>query len=201
MKRQNRRATPKSDKSSDRSPAILFERGLRHLQSGQFSEAEKCCREILAGEPDHADSLHVLGMIFAKTNRYDQAIERFAEAIRKNPNNADYFSNLGTVLQLQDRFEEALKSFDLALSLKPDFVATWIKLGYVLQRQERFEDALLAYDQALKIDPPQIGARNLSQSDALQKGRLLATPDEARRGLYQLRRGAGDFSRALRCLE
>jgi tetratricopeptide (TPR) repeat protein len=169
MNRQQRRTAAKADKSSDRSPAILFECGLRYLRSGQFSEAEKCCREILADDPDHADSLHLLGLISAETNRCDQAIEYFAQAIRKNPNNADYFSNLGTVLRRQDRFEEALKSFNLALSLKPDVIDTWIKLGSVLQRQERFEEALLAYDHALKVDPPRIGAKNLSQADAFYK--------------------------------
>ena len=168
MNRQKRRGAAKA-RSSDRSPAILFESGVRYLQSGQFSEAEKCCREILAGDPDHAESLHLLGLISAKTDRCDQAIEYFAQAIRKNPNNADYLSNLGTVLRRQDRFEEALRSFDLALSLKPDSAATWIKLGYVLQRLERFEEALLAYDHALKIDTPHTGAKDLSQADVFYK--------------------------------
>ena len=167
MNRQQRRAATKADKPSNRSPAILLESGLRYLQSGQFSEAEKCCREILAADPDHADSFHLLGLISARTNKYDQATEFIAQAIRKNPNNADYFSNLGTMLERQDRFEEALKSFDLALALKPDFIDTWIKIGFTLQRQERFEEALLAYDQALKIDPPHTGVeKNLRRADA-----------------------------------
>jgi tetratricopeptide (TPR) repeat protein len=167
MNRKQRRAAQKADRSSNRSPAILLESGLRYLQSGQFSEAEKCCREILAADPDHADSFHLLGLISARTNKYDQATEFFAQAIRKNPNNADYFSNLGTMLERQDRFEEALKSFDLALALKPDFIDTWIKIGFTLQRQERFEEALLAYDQALKIDPPHTGVeKNLRRADA-----------------------------------
>ena len=166
MNRQQRRTAAKS---SNQSSAALFEFGLRYLRSGQFSEAEQCCREILADDPDHAESLHLLGLIFAETNRSDQAIEYFAQAIRKNPNNADYFSNLGTVLQRQGRLEEALRSFDLALSLKPDFIVTWIKLGHVLQRQERFEEALLAYDHALKIEPPHIGAENRRRADAFYK--------------------------------
>jgi tetratricopeptide (TPR) repeat protein len=170
MNRQQRRAATKAGKSSNRSPVILFESGLRYLQSGQFAEAEKYCREILADDPDHAESLHLLGLISAGTNKCDQATEFFAQAIKKNPNNADYFSNLGTVLQRQDRFEEALKSFDLALSLRPDSIDTWIKLGHVLQRQERFEEALLAYDHALKITPSHTGAKdNLSQADAFYK--------------------------------
>jgi tetratricopeptide (TPR) repeat protein len=170
MNHQERRAEARAGESSNRSPATLFELGLRYLQSRRFSEAEECCREILADDPDHAEALHLLGLISAETDRCDQAIEHFAQAIRKNPNNAGYFSNLGTVLQRQDRFEEALKSFDLALSLKPDFIDTWIKLGHVLQRQERFEEALLAYDHASKIAPPHTGTeKNLKQAEAFYK--------------------------------
>ncbi len=163
MNRQQRRATPQAAKSPNRSPAILIESALRYLQSEQFAEAEKCCREILADDPDHAESFHLLGLISAGTNQYDKAIGFFAQAIRKNPNNADYFSNLGTMLQRQDRFEEALKSFDLALSLKPDSTDTWLKIGAVLLRQEQFEEALLAHDHALKIAHPPAGAEKKIQ--------------------------------------
>jgi tetratricopeptide (TPR) repeat protein len=170
MNRQQRRAAAKADKSPSRSPATLIEAGLRYLQSGRLAEAEKCCREILADDPDHADSFHLLGMIAAKADQYDRAIEFIARAIRKNPNNADYLSNLGTMLQRQARFDEALKSFNLALSLKPDSTDTWVKLGNVLQRQERFEEAILAYDNALRIDPPRPEAgKNLIQANALYK--------------------------------
>src|SRR3569832_2655992 len=170
MNRQKRRAAAKADNLSNRSPAILIGSGLRYLQSGQFSEAEKCCRVILATDPDHADSFHLLGLISAKTDKYDQAIEFIAQAIKKNPNNADYFSNLGTMLQRQARFDEALKSFDLALSLKPDSTDTWIKLGNVMQKKERFEEAILAYDHVLELDPPRPGAgKNPAQANTLYK--------------------------------
>jgi tetratricopeptide (TPR) repeat protein len=170
MNGQNRRATSQAANSPNRSPAILIESGLRYLQSQQYAEAEKCCREILADDPDHAESFHLLGLISAGTNKYDEAIGFFAQAIRKNPNNADYFSNLGTMLQRQDRFEEALKSFDLALALKPDSTDTWLKIGAVLLRQERFEEALLAHDHALKIAPPHTGTeKNPRQAEAFYK--------------------------------
>ncbi|HLX18093.1 MAG TPA: tetratricopeptide repeat protein [Bradyrhizobium sp.] len=170
MNRHQRRAIPKAVKSPNPSPATLVESGLRLLHSGQFAQAEKCCREILADDPEHADSFHLLGLISARTNKYDQAIEFFAQAIRKNPNNADYFSNLGTMLQHQDRFEEALKSFDLALSLKPDSADIWLKIGAVLLRQERFEEALLVHDHVLKIAPPHAGAeKNPRQAEVFNK--------------------------------
>src|SRR6266403_454877 len=99
MNRQQHRAAAEGAKSSKPSPTTVLEAGVRYLQSGQFAEAEECCRQILADDPDHADSFHLLGAIFARMNKCDQAIEFIAQAIRKNPNNAEYFSNLGTMLQ------------------------------------------------------------------------------------------------------
>src|ERR1700738_1458519 len=164
MNRQLRRAAGKSGRDSSNSPTALFEAGLRHLQSGQAAQAEQCCRRILAAHPDHANSLHLLGLISAQTSKYDLAIEFIAQAIRHNPNNPDYFSNFGTVLQRHGRLEEAIESYAQALTIKPDFVEAWIKLGHLLQKQKRFDEALLAYDRLLTIDPRHAEAANDSGS-------------------------------------
>ena len=160
MNRQQRRAAAKAVKSSSDSPAALFEAALRHLQSGRFAESENCCRQILAANPQHADSFHLLGLISVETKKYDQAIEFIAQAIRCDPNNPDYLSNLGIALQRLGRLDEAIKSYDLALSIKPDSVETWLKLGHLLEKRQHFDQALLAYDRALEINPHHAEAAN-----------------------------------------
>jgi tetratricopeptide (TPR) repeat protein len=159
MNRQQRRAA-KADKGSSNSPAKLFDAGLRHLLSGQLTEAEKCCHQILVANPDHADSLHLLGLIAIQAKNYDRAVEQITLAISHNPKSPDYFSNLGSVLQRQGRFEEAVKSYNLALSLKPTFAEAWHNLGNVLQKLKRYDEARSSYDQALKINPRYLEALN-----------------------------------------
>jgi tetratricopeptide (TPR) repeat protein len=133
-------------------PAAPFKAAMRHFQAGRLAQAEEKCREALNVEPQHADFLHLLGLIHAQRNDIDLAIELIAQAIRNNQADPEYFSNLGALLAHRHRFEEAFKSFDLALKLKPDFVEVWIALGDLLQQQQQMQEALLAYNHVLSLD-------------------------------------------------
>ena len=133
--------------------ALPFDAAVRHFAAGRLAAAEDCCRRQLASDPQHADSLHLLGLIEARKGRLDPAIDLVAQAIRHNQLNPDYFSSLGALLAGCGRFDEGFKSYDLALKLKPDFVEAWIGLGDLLQGQGRVAEALRGYDHALHLDP------------------------------------------------
>ena len=143
----------------------LYDAALRDFRSGRLEAAETRCQKTLSAEPNHADALHLLGLIYAATNRLDPGVELIARAIRNNPANADYFSNLGTLLQRQGKIDEAFKSYDIALKLKPDFATAWIKLGDLLFSQKRIDEALLTYNHALSLDS--------ASTDAAHKSGLL----------------------------
>jgi tetratricopeptide (TPR) repeat protein len=161
MNRQQRRAAGVANKPSKNSPAPTpYEAAIQHLQAGRSADAEQCCRNILAEDPVHSDALHLMGLIAARANLLDSAVEFFAQAIRHNPNNPDYFSNLGLVLQRQGRLEEAAKIYDRALSLNPNFAEGWNNFGLVLQKLDRSDEAVSSYQRALKIDPRHLNAVN-----------------------------------------
>jgi tetratricopeptide (TPR) repeat protein len=147
-KRQTAAASP----GAAATPAALCEAGLGHLRAERYLDAQMCCQQALATDPDYADALHLMGLLSHHTQQYDHAIEWFARAIRQDPKPA-YLSSLGTTLQRQGRYEEALKTFDKALQLKPDDVELWTNLGNVLAQLERLDDALFSYEQALKLNP------------------------------------------------
>ena len=102
-----------------RSPADLYDAALRHFVSKRYGAAEDRCRQALALDPKHADSLHLLGLVHWQTNRLDSAVDLIAAAIRCNPNNHEYFLNLGELLRHQNKLEDARKSFDIAITLAP----------------------------------------------------------------------------------
>jgi tetratricopeptide (TPR) repeat protein len=157
MNRRERRAIAKSSGTNPKSPAAttpaaLYAAGLRHLGAGQHLEAQICCQQALAIEADHADSLHLMGLLSLHTRQYDHAVEWLARAIRQHPK-AEYFSGLGIALKHQGRCGEALKVFDKALQLKPDDAELWKHLGGVLVALDRLAEALLSYQHALKLNP------------------------------------------------
>src|SRR5262249_33625757 len=134
------------------SPAAFFEAGLRLLQAGQFGEAEQCGRQALAIDADHADSLHLMGLLSLLARQHALAIAWFAHAIRRNPDVPDYFFNLAHALKEQGRIEETIKSFDRGLVLQPDYAEGWYALGELLQQQKRLDEAIMSYDMALKAN-------------------------------------------------
>jgi tetratricopeptide (TPR) repeat protein len=154
MNRRERRAAarkPQTVSSGAGTPAAHHEAGLRYLRSGQPLDAQLCCRQALAGDPDHADSLHLMGLLSLHAKQYDHALEWIARAIGQDPK-PEYLASLGTVLMQQGRPEEALKAYDKAVQLKPDDAASWQQLGNILLELERYEHALLSFQHVLKLD-------------------------------------------------
>jgi tetratricopeptide (TPR) repeat protein len=151
MNRRDRRAHKKTD-AGELTPAAQCEAGHRLLQSGQSLEAQLCCQKLLASDPNHADALHLMGLIAFRAGQYDHALEWTARAIAQEPK-PDYIASLATTLLKQGRREEALKAFDKAVQLKPDDADLWRQMGDVLLELQRYDHALLSFQHVLKLDP------------------------------------------------
>ena len=175
---------------TNRSPSDLYDAAARHFLSKRYVQAEDRCRQALALDPQHADLLHLLGLVHWQTKRLDPAVDLIASAIRCNPNNHEYFLNLGELLRDQNKLDEARKCFDIAIKLAPDRPACWIKLGNLLRIQRRFDEVLLTYEHALTLDPSNAEASALSGGVLLELGRyeealakcdhsLAISPDQA----------------------
>jgi len=157
MNRRDRRAgarTPQAapNNTGARHPAALCETGLRHLRAGRHLDAQVCCQQALAIDADHADSLHLMGLLSLHARQHDHALEWIVRAIRQDPR-PEYIASLGTTLQQQGKHQEALKAFDKAVQLKPDDAELWRGLGDVLLDLQRYDQALLILQHVLKLDP------------------------------------------------
>src|SRR2546421_6171549 len=80
-------------------------------QNGQLAEAASLYRKILAQKPEHADALHLLGVIEIQRKSASAGIELINHAIAIDPNNAAFFCNRGVALQDLKRFDDALVSY------------------------------------------------------------------------------------------
>ncbi len=123
-----------------------------HRQSGQPLEAQLCCQQVLTVDPDHADTLHLLGQLSSDAGQYDHALEWLTRAIRQDPR-PEFLSSLGRLLQRQGRHEDALKAFDKAVQLRPGDADLWKDLGGALAELRRTDEALLTFQHALKLKP------------------------------------------------
>ncbi len=100
--------------------AERLEDGLRHHEAGRPREARAAYLAILAIEPNHADALHLLGVVSHQTGRADLAVPLIRRALEIGPPDARYHNNLGNALRDLGRAGEAIGHFGAALRLRPD---------------------------------------------------------------------------------
>ena len=140
--------------------AELFAAAVTNHQAGRLAEAEHHYRQILAAVPDHADALHLLGVIAYQLGRPETALELIDQAIRHNGNNSQYYCNRGLALEGLQRLDEAVASYDRALTIVPKNPEAWNNRALALHGLMRFEEALASYDRALAVRPDFVEALN-----------------------------------------
>src|SRR5579872_4204577 len=75
----------------------LYELGLGHMRAGRHLDAQHCCQQALALDSDHADTLHLMGLLSLDGGQYAHALEWISRAIRQEPK-AVYLTSLGSAL-------------------------------------------------------------------------------------------------------
>jgi tetratricopeptide (TPR) repeat protein len=171
---KNKSRTASSGAPSAVAPSVaapLYEVGLAHLRAERYLDAELSCQRALEADPNHADTLHLMGLLSFHFNQDDHAAEWISRAIQQDPK-PQYLFTLGVTRQRQRRFEEALQAFDRATQLKPDAVELWRHRGNVLVDLKRPDQALLSFQEVLKHNPYDRDAAYNSGSMLLQLKRL-----------------------------
>jgi tetratricopeptide (TPR) repeat protein len=125
---------------------------LGYLQCGRNTDARLACERVLAIASDHADTLHLMGLVSLQAERFDDAVEWISRAIRREPKPV-YLQSLGTILLHQGRPEEARLIFEKAIQLKPDVAELWKNLGLTLIGLRRPIEAIVAFERAIRKDP------------------------------------------------
>ena len=129
--------------------ASLLAEAFALQQAGRLAEAEETYKQILATQPDHFDSLHLLGIVFHQRGDHAQALRHIDLALKINPNHIVALNNRGIALRELQRFDEALASYDRALALWPGYAEALLGRGHAFKELKRFEEALASYDRAL----------------------------------------------------
>ncbi len=157
-KRLTKRNIPQNKLSIDTDSE--FAKALKYHQSGQLYRAEEIYKRILETNPNHSDSLHLLGVIAHQVSKNDIAVDLIKKAIQRNPGNPIYYNNLGIALKDLGKLIEAIPCFKRALEIKPDYVEAYYNLGNALKDQDKLTEAISSYQKALEIKPDFAEAHN-----------------------------------------
>jgi len=135
-----------------------LERAVLAYNGGQWTIAEQLCRMILTASSHQFETLNLLGVICAQTQRTGEAAALMSRAVALQPRDAAAHNNYGNVLKEHGRLDEALASYDRAVKITPAYPEAHYNRGVVLHAQGRFHDAQAAYERALELRPGYLDA-------------------------------------------
>ena len=130
-----------------------FQAAAKHHQSGRLPEAEKIYRQILAADPNHADALHLLGVLAQQSGRLEIALECYQRALTVRPNQPDLHNHIGNVRRSQGNLPEAAAAFAAAVRCNPRHVAALHNLANCYQENGALNEAIVFYRRALEAAP------------------------------------------------
>src|ERR1700733_7487931 len=100
--------------------ALAFSAALTHHEAERLDQAQAIYSDILAHDPDHAESLHLLGLITAQQGRPEAGAGMIRRAMRLTPGCAPHHNSLAVAYRMLGRDAEALAEYRAASSLRPD---------------------------------------------------------------------------------
>jgi predicted O-linked N-acetylglucosamine transferase (SPINDLY family) len=148
-------------------------------EAGRLNDAEHLYRQILLNNPEHADALHLLGVLAGQRGQYAQAVELIGKAISSNADKPLFQSNLagayfglGNELvqqgrrdeavqwQKRGRLDEAATCLERAVDLEPTFAAAHNNLGFVRKDRGQLAEAVDCLRRAVELQPSYAAAHS-----------------------------------------
>ena len=155
--------------------ARAFARAQTEHQAGRLAEAQQLYHHALAIDPDHADSLHYLGVLSHQSGQSERALALIGQALSSDDGNAEAHHNIGLILGSLGRTDEAIGHYQRAVAIKPDYADAHTNLAAEMLTKGDSGGAVLHFRRALARNP---GA---PESYGNLAGALIASghPDEA----------------------
>jgi Flp pilus assembly protein TadD len=123
----------------------------RHLDAGEWGEAEAALRRAVETAPTSAVAHSKLGVALVHQRRLDDAERSFAKAIAVDPAYAPAWSNLGNVYRETGRIQEALQAYERAVAADPDYWIAHQNLGGLYKQLGRTSEAIAALKRATRL--------------------------------------------------
>jgi len=139
--------------ATDTAVVQALQRALTHFESGRIAEAKDLCRQILCRHVDHAEALHLLGIMTSADGDLPSGIELIRRCLVARPDWAEARSNLANALRSAGCLDESIAASRTALKLMPDNWVAHNNLGVALCDRGSIDEAITAYRLAIQLNP------------------------------------------------
>ena len=149
---------PREKKVEEKSPKYnaqmkkLWQVAQTSMKEHKPSRAEKALLTILKFDEKNAAAYNRLGILYAKGQKYDEAVECF-EIAQSLDNNPASIHNAGLIYLETGAYEKASMAFNQAISLEGDVPARFIALAKAEEKMGNNKKAIEALESAFELDP------------------------------------------------
>lgn len=123
------------------------------VQQGRLPEARAALGQVLGHAPDHAEALHLAGMVELMSDAPAAAVPLLERCVKVAPDVAFAWSNPGVAHNACGDFTNALACFQRSLALAPGAAAVLKNQGIALRQLGRHDEAMESFRRSAQREP------------------------------------------------
>ena len=121
--------------------SIDIQQAFKAHQQGNYQLAEAGYTQFLQNNPNHADTLNLLGCLKKQQYQFDQAIHFIQKAIDIAPHVALYHYNLGLAYLEISKTRQAIDAWKKTIALDPGYMDAYANIGYAFVQLNELNNA------------------------------------------------------------
>lgn len=129
------------------------ETGQALAREGRLPEAERAWKEALRLDPQNAAALELLGELYRKTHRYQEAIASLQRLAQRKPETPNLYANLMECLEKTGQQEAALDQAEARLKQNPDDIGALAIAARILSYLDKDKQALEYKRRLVRLRP------------------------------------------------
>lgn len=157
-----------------------FEAAASAAQRGDYAQATEIANRLLALNQRDANALQVLGLVYGRQGRNEEALAAFLKVDAIAPNNPPVLNSIGVLLKERGDLARARAHLERAAQLNPVFVEAHYNLASTLAAMDERALARASYENAVRANPKSAEAlgrfaRFLEEENDTDGARAMAT--------------------------
>ena len=130
-----------------------------HLKNN-LKLAENLYKKVLEINPNHLESIFLLGTLSIQTKNFNVAVKLLKKATLLKPDYADAFHNLGfTFIEMGD-LKQGVQFFNKTIEINPKHKDVHYNLGNAMKQLGEFKKSRDCYKKAIEVEPKNSQAHN-----------------------------------------
>lgn len=130
----------------------LWEVAHESIREKKYLRAEKALLTILRVDERNATAYNRLGILYAKQQAYQDAIECFEIAQSLEPS-ASSLHNVGLIYYETGQYDKAALAFEQAIAIQGDLAARYVAYAKVQEKLNNNRKMIIALERAVELEP------------------------------------------------